>query len=122
MARWAAAVSVVTKGLPVPAARMTMRLNGCHDARLAAEGFETVLQGEGVDDSGEHAHVVGCRFLNARMSAFELRAAENIAAADDETNLAAGIGSLLDLSGDLRDFLHADAALAGMAKAFAGEF
>ena len=85
IARWAAAVSVVTNGLPVPAARMTMpplfqmpagaaadvglgdavHVDGGHHARFAAERFQGVLQGQGVDDGGQHAHVVGGGFLNA---------------------------------------------------------
>ena len=87
----------------------------------AAERFEGVLQGQGVDHRGQHAHVMGGRFLNAGVGVLELRAAEDVAAADHEADLAAAIGRLLDLPGDVRHFLHADAALAGMAEAFARE-
>jgi hypothetical protein len=61
------------------------------------------------------------RFLNADVRALELRPAKDIAAADHQADLAAAIGRLLDLAGDLRHLLHADPALAGMAEAFAGE-
>ena len=63
----------------------------------------------------------GC-FLNADMHSFELCAAEDIAAADDQADLAADVGRLLHLAGDLSDLFHADAALTRVAEAFAGEF
>ena len=36
------------------------------------------------------------------LRAFELRPAEDVAAADDQGDLAAAIGGLLDLAGDVR--------------------
>ena len=121
-ARWAAAVSVVTNGLPVPAARMTMRpfsrcrrgaaadvrlgdavhADGRHQPRLAAERFERVLQGQAVDDRGQHAHVVGRGFLDAGVAGGELGPAEDVAAADDDGDLHAALRRLADLLGDVR--------------------
>src|SRR5688572_3226824 len=96
-------------------------MNGRHGPRLAAERLEGVLQGQGVDDRREHAHVVSGRFLDAGVGILELRAAKDIAAADDDADLAPAIRGLLDLPRDVRDLLHTDAALAGMAQAFAGK-
>ena len=95
---------------------------GRHQPRLAVERFERVLQREAVDHRGQHAHVVGGRFLDAGVAGGELGAAEDIAAADHDGDLDAELGRSLDLRGDIDDFLHADAALAGRGKAFAGEF
>jgi hypothetical protein len=53
--------------------------------------------------------------------AFELSAAKNVAAAYHQGDLTTAIGGVLDLAGDLSDFLHADAALACVAEAFARE-
>ena len=49
-------------------------------------------------------------------------AAEDVAAADDDGDFNAERGGSLHLGGDVDDFLHADAALAGGGEAFAGEF
>ena len=65
---------------------------------------------------------MGGRFLDASVQSLELCTAEDVAAADNQADLAAAIGGLLDLAGDLRDFLHADAAFAGVTETFAGEF
>jgi hypothetical protein len=65
---------------------------------------------------------VGGRFLNVGVRPFELGPAEDIAAAHDQGDLAADLARLAHLAGDMDDLLHADAALAGMAEALAGEF
>ena len=74
--------------------------------------FQGVLQGEGIDDGGEHPHVVAGGPFDAAFAAWQ--ASKNIAAADDDDDLDAEIPHLADL---LRHVLHglrtdADAGLA----------
>ena len=64
------------------------------------------MQRQGVDDRGQHAHVVRSRFLNVGVSALELSSAKNVAAPNHQADLTAAIGSLLDLPGNLRDLLQ----------------
>ena len=107
MARSCAAVSVVKNGLPVPAAKMhhpallqvahgaaadvvladLVDADRGHDARMHAQALERILQGERVHDGGEHAHVVGGHPVHA--GARQARAAEDVAAADDDRDLHA---------------------------------
>jgi hypothetical protein len=68
------------------------------EARLDAVLFERVLQGEAVDDGGQHAHVVGRRAIHAPRARRE--AAKDVAAADDDTGLNA---QGLDLGNVFRD-------------------
>ena len=56
-----------------------------HDADLHAEALERVLQRERVHDGREHAHLVGGDAVHAGAS--EPRAAEHVAAADDDRDL-----------------------------------
>ena len=56
-----------------------------------AEAFEGVLQGQAVEDGGEHAHVVGGGFLDDVAAGGELGAAEDVAAADDDGELHAAL-------------------------------
>jgi hypothetical protein len=65
---------------------------------------------------------MGGGFLDAGISGRELGAAEDVSAADHDRDLDAELGRTLYLRGDVDDFLHANAALAGGGKAFAGEF
>ena len=51
----------------------------------------------------------------------ELGAAKNIASANDDRQLHAALRRLVDLLRDGHDFVHADAALAGVGKTLAGE-
>jgi hypothetical protein len=73
--------------------------------------FERILQGEGVDDGRQHAHVVRGCFLDRGVLPLELGPAKDVAAADDQSNLAADLRRLLDLPRNMQHFLHADAAL-----------
>ena len=62
---------------------------------------------------------MGRGFLNARIAGRELGATEDIAPANHDCDLHAASRGLNGLPGDVNHFVHADAALAGMAKAFA---
>ena len=77
-------------------------LDGAHDAAVHAVALEAVLEGEGVDDGGEHAHVVALGAVHARGGPGE--AAEDVAPAHDDGDLHAGLPDGLDLLGEaLRD-------------------
>ena len=60
--------------------------DGGHHARVQPEALERVLHGERVHHGGEHAHVVAGDAIHA--GAREARAAEDVAAADDDGDLA----------------------------------
>ena len=140
MARRAAQVSVVKKGLPVPAARMIARpfsrcriarrrMNGSqtaemdegrHHARRLAHGFHRLLQRHAVDDGGEHAHVVGGRPLDV-LGFGEGRATDEVAAADDDGQLHAQLGDLHALACHALQLGAADAQAAFLAETLAGD-
>jgi hypothetical protein len=104
--------------LPVPAAKITTRpFSRWRMARRRIMGSATVgmlmalstrvwtpcafqggLQGQGVDDRGQHAHVVAGRALHA--AALPGGAAEDVAAADHDGHLGAQVAHLFDLAGD----------------------
>ena len=104
-ARSAAAVSVVKKGLPVPAAKITTRpFSMCRtraaadiglgdrrhrdrrqDAGVDADLLERVLQRQRVHHRRQHAHIIGAGPVEALGGAGQ--AAEDVAAADDEAEL-----------------------------------
>ena len=64
-----------------------------------AEALEGVLQGEGVDDRGQHAHVVGLGAVHAGAGAGH--APPDVAAADDDGDLDVEVAADLDdLAGD----------------------
>ena len=120
MARRAAAVSVVKKGLPVPAAKMTTRpfsrwrmarrgMNGSAisltsraeiSRRVQPLFLQGVLQRDAVDHGGQHAHVVGRGAVDAQFAGAD--AAEEIAAAGDDGDLHSQVVDFLDLGGDAR--------------------
>jgi hypothetical protein len=70
--------------------------------------LEEVLQRERVHDGAEHAHVVGAPAVHAALA--ELRAAEEVATADDDGDLDPVDGSG-DLARDLADDIGVDAEL-----------
>ena len=139
IARSEAAVSVVKNGLPVPAAKMTQRpflevphgaaadvvladfldADGGHDARVAAERFERVLQREAVHDGREHAHVVGGDAVHAGPR--EARAAEDVAAADDDGDLDVAGHDVPDLAGDALQDGRVDAVVGGAEQRLAAD-
>ena len=84
------------------------RDGGLH-ARRGAGLLEEVLQRERVHDGAEHAHVVGPAAVHAALA--ELRAAEEVASADDDRDLDA-VDGRGDLAGHLADDVGIDAELA----------
>ena len=72
-----------------------------------AELFQRILQGQRVDDGGQHAHVIAGGALDAALAAGQ--AAENIAAADHHHDLHAQVAHLADLLGHVLHRLGADA-------------
>ena len=91
-----------------------------HDARRNARFFKGVLQREGVDDGGEHAHVVGLGAVHPDAGPFE--AAEDVPTADDDAYLDAEGVDLrqLDRCRAHHGGLDSESAV-GAAKRFAAE-
>jgi len=131
-------VSVVKYGLPVPAAKTTTRpfhvadgappderfsdgahFDGRRDPRVDADVFQRVLQREGVDDGGEHAHVVRRRAIHAACACRQ--AAKQIATANHDARLYAELLNLLDVPGDLRGDRRIDPKLLFAHQGFSGE-
>ncbi len=99
-----------------------IHLDRRHQPRFAAERFERILQCQPIDDRGEHAHVVGCCFLDAAVSGGELSAAEDVAATDHNRNLYALLRGAIGLRRDVHNLLHTDAPFTLGSKALAGKF
>ena len=73
------------------------RLHPDGDAPL----LQAVGQGQAVDDGGQHAHLVGAGALHPVAAVLE--AAPEVAAAHDDADLHAGLGTLLDDVADAAD-------------------
>ena len=78
-----------------------------HHARREAGLLDRVLEGEGVDDRREHAHVVAGAAVDAERLA--RRAAEDVAAAEHDRDVRAHVLDGLHLGGHPRDDLRVDA-------------
>ena len=124
-------MSVVTNGFPVPPTRMTTRpclqvadrppadvrlahavhRHGRHDPGFDVQGFQGVLQGEAVEDGGQHAHRVGRGRFDRLQPGRELGPAEDVPAADDHGQLDAGLHDPLELAGDVEGFFRLMPAL-----------
>ncbi len=94
-------------------------LDGGHDAAEEAEFLDGVLQGDGVDDGGEHAHVVGGDAVH--VDGLLGDAAEEVATADDDADLAAEGVDGGDLGGDFVDEDGVDAEAGARGEGFSGE-
>ena len=90
------------------------------DARHDVVVLERVLQREGVDDRGQHAHVVGGRPVHALGA--RRQAAEQVAAADDDRGLDAELLDLADVPGDAGGDRRVDPELLLAHEGFTGEF
>ena len=99
--------------------------NGPHfdrrdDARDDVLLFERVLQGQGVDDRRQHAHVVGGRPVHAARARRD--ATKDVAAADDDGGLDTHALDFGDVLGDLGGDGRIDAVVLRAHERFAGEF
>src|SRR6516225_7570151 len=72
---------------------------GGHDAAGHVMALNGILQGNGIDDGGEHAHVVGADAVH--FAGLLGHAAKEITAAYDDADLHAQSTDLNDLAGDL---------------------
>ena len=81
--------------------------------------LERVLQRQGVDDRGQHAHVVGGGAVHAAGAGRQ--AAEDVAAADDDGRLDAEALNLADVARDARGDRRIDAELLLAHQGFAGQ-
>src|SRR5712692_4620816 len=90
-----------------------------HGARRDASPLQGILQGERVDDGGEHAHVVTG---GAVESAFARgQATKDVAAPDDERDLHAHLVHALDLARDRLHHREIDAVVARSTKRLAAQ-
>ena len=87
--------------------------DGAHHPAGDAALLERVLHGDGVDDRGEHAHVVGADAVH--LLGLLGDAAEEVASADDDADLDAQRVDIDDFAGDFGDLagIEAEAARAG---------
>ncbi len=88
-------------------------------ACVQAQAFERVLHRERVHHGGEHAHVVAGDAVHA--GAREARAAEDVAAADDDGDLHAHRVDLADLAGDALEHRRVDAVVRDAHQGFAAQ-
>ena len=91
-----------------------------HHARRLAHRFHRFLEGDGVEDGGEHAHVVGGGAGDVAFFA-EGRAADEISAADDDGELDAGFADVHQLAGDAVELIALDARAALRTETFAAD-
>ena len=75
-----------------------MHLNGGHDAGGNAELFEGILEGQGIDDGGEHAHVVSGDAVHFVRGSGDT--AKDVAATENETDLDARAGDFCDFTSE----------------------
>ena len=94
-------------------------LDGGDDAGQHVLLLERILQRQGVDDGGEHPHVVGGRAVHAARAGGQ--AAEDVAAADDDGGLDAEALDLADVPGDARGDGGIDPELLVAHQRFAGQ-
>ena len=130
MARSVLPVSVVKKGLPVPQEQMADHFAALHGLngfplgveladRLHADGRQHAVllphssegrrQRQRVDHGGAHAHLIALHAVETLTCTGET--AENVAAADDDTDLHTHLCDLLNLEGIVVETRHVDALL-----------
>src|SRR5208283_3596851 len=93
--------------------------NGGHDAADQAELLDGVLQRDGVDDGGEHAHVVCGDAVH--VDGLLGDAAEEVAASNDDSDLASEGVDSGDLGGHLVNEDSVDAEARTCGEGFSGE-
>ena len=91
-----------------------------HDAGLDAGLFERVLESEGVDDGGEHAHVVGRIAVHPAFTGGR-GTTPDVAAADDDRQLQGGRDDFLDLLGQMTGDAGRE-VVTRFAESFTGKF
>jgi hypothetical protein len=94
-------------------------LDGGHDAAGDVEFFDCVLEGDSVDDGGEHAHVVGGDAVH--VDGLLGYAAEEVASTDDDADLAAEGVYGGDLGGYFMDEDRVDAESGAGCEGFSAE-
>ena len=92
-------------------------LDGGHDTAVETALFDGVLQCDCIDDGGEHAHVIGGYAIH--VDCLLGYAAEKVASADDDGDLAAERVDVGDLFGYLVDEDCVDAEAGTCSKGFA---
>ena len=78
---------------------------------IGSSAFQRVLQRKRIDERGEHAHVIARDAVHSGPG--EARAAEDVASADDYTELDPEARDFGDLAGDAREHLRLDAVVTG---------
>src|ERR1700722_11854707 len=96
-----------------------VHLDRRHDAAMQAALLDGVLQGDGVDNGGEHAHVVCGDAVH--VDGLLGYSAKEVAASDDDANLAAESVNGCNLLGYFVDKDCVDAKTAACGQCFARE-
>jgi hypothetical protein len=78
------------------------------------------LARSGVDDRGEHAHVIALAAIHALAGAFE--SAEDVSATHDEADFYARLAYGRDLLGGRAQGVHVKSALTGLGKGLTADF
>src|SRR4051794_38094709 len=78
-----------------------VHLDGGHHTRVDLLLFERILQGDTVDDGGEHAHVISCHAVHT--TCLHRHPAKEISATYHDGNLASQHVNIFDLFRDLMD-------------------
>jgi hypothetical protein len=94
--------------------------DGGEDPRGLAHLFHGFLERQGVDDGREHPHVVGGRAVDVAVFG-EGRAADEVAAPDDDGELDAGLPDLGALGGDVLQVVGLEAEAPLVAEPFAAD-
>jgi len=110
---WRAAATDVRLGDAVHA-------DGGHQASIAAQRFQGVLQARPFI-TVPACPCMGRRLVDTRVAGGELRAAEDVPAADDQRQLHAALRGVVGLLGQVEHRIDGDAALAGVDEAFTGD-
>src|SRR5271169_2395201 len=85
--------------LPVVDFSYWLARNGAHDDGFDGVLLESLLQGNGIDNRCEHAHMICRNFANAE--GFAVNAAKDIAAANNDSCFNAGVDEIFDPTCDL---------------------
>ena len=95
-------------------------LDGGHDAGLDSGAFEGVLEGERVDDCGQHPHVVSGVAVHPAFAGGG-GAAPDVSSSDDDGELEGGGENVADLVGEAAGDGLGE-VIPGFGESFAGEF
>jgi hypothetical protein len=96
-----------------------MHLDRGHHAAEKSSLFNSILQSDGIDDSREHAHVIGGHPVH--VDRLLGHAAEEVTTSDDDADLAAKCVNVCDLLGYFVNENGVDTEASACGQGFSGE-